>query len=73
MQLIRINGELAEIVPTVPGRAKLVYLACEPEGRLPTEAKYAGVDLSRLDGRQRISLDGGVLLIERVEPNLRYP
>ena len=33
MPFIRVNGELAEIVPTVPGRAKLVYLACEPGSR----------------------------------------
>ena len=74
MQLIRINGELAEVVPTTPGRAKLVYFACEPEDRLPTEVEYAGVDLSRLRVNQRISLDdAGVLLIERVEPELRDP
>jgi hypothetical protein len=73
LQLIRINGELAEIVPAGVGRAKLVYFACEPEGRLPTEVEYAGVDFRGLDGRQRIFLDPGVLRIERVEEDVTHP
>ena len=72
MPFIRVNGELAEIVPTVPGRAKLVYLACEPEDRLPTEIQYGEGEGGDRFGRGRLSLieDGPILLVERVEPAL---
>lgn len=71
MQLIRINGELAEIVPTVPG-AQLVYLACEPEDRLPREIQYAPLGLHHRFRRGRLTLidDGRVLLVQRLEPDL---
>jgi hypothetical protein len=68
---VRINGALAEIVPLSAGRAKLVYLASEPEDRLPTEIEYAGIDLGRGERRQRVVLkSSNVLLVERVEPDL---
>jgi hypothetical protein len=73
VRFVRIDGELAEIVPTAPGRAKLVYLACEPKGRLPTEVQEMKL-LDRL-GFERLTLkdDGRVLFVERVEPDFRDP
>jgi hypothetical protein len=69
MQFIRIDGELAEIVPTGSGRAKLVYFTCEPEGRLPTEVEYRPLHLGGSDGIGRLSLKNpDVLLIERFQP-----
>ncbi len=78
-RFVRVNGELAEVVPTVSGRAKLVcaklvYLAREPEGRFPTEVEYSPLHLGdRLRGEGRLLGDPDVLLIERVEPDLRHP
>jgi len=72
-RLLRIDGQLARIVPTGPARAKLVYLAGEPEDRLPTEVEYALLEFDARRRRGRLSLkEGGrVLLVERIEPNLR--
>ena len=55
MRLVRLDGELAEIVPTVPGRAKLVYLACEPKGRLSTEVEYGEMKLLDRLGCERLT------------------
>jgi hypothetical protein len=73
VRLVRIDGELAEIVPTAPGRAKLVYLACEPKGRLPTGVEYGEMKLLDRLGCERLTLkdDGRVLFVERVEPDVR--
>lgn len=74
-----INGELAEIVRVDATRAKIVYLTCEPEDRLPTEVRYPPQHLGGCLGRKRVVLQGAdILLIERVKPrfvearNLRH-
>ena len=71
MRLLLIDGELAEVVPSVPGRAKLVYFACEPEDRLPTEIEYLPLDpLDSFPGRLSHKDGGQVMPVEGAEPNL---
>jgi hypothetical protein len=72
-RLVRINGELAEVIPAGAGRAQLVYLAGQPEDRLPTEVEYAPLKLEGRFRRERVTLKSpDVLLVERVEPDVRH-
>lgn len=69
MRYLRVNGELAEVIPVSLTRAKLVYLVCEPQDGLPTELHYHGPDRF-LDGWIKFSRedDPTVLLVERIQP-----
>ena len=55
MQLVRISGPgvLAYVLPTASGGTEVVYLAGEPQDRLPLTRKYAdevGNGLCGIDG-----------------------